>query len=456
MTFDVPGDDHRGVRGRAREPRRPRSPRSPSTLPDRRACRSLRFRSSATRWSAARTCRSPPGCSPGRASLVLIVSFFGLSLAWHTSRFEDTHWRPVPRWISVARRSTRSPRCSRGRSASFLLGVTIWSGLNGHRGAGPELLGHLRLRHRLARVRPRSASLFGDVFRAFNPWRAIARVVGRRVQAGRRPVGAAAARLPRAARPLAGGGRVGRVRLARARLRPGRLSDRRPDPAHGRGRDPRLHGLHVRRHGPVRRREVAASGASPSPSTSACSRPWRRSRSAIGVLGIRRVLSASTKWVAEAPGSVALVLTSIGVTTFDGAGEGTLASPISTVEGWLGDIGFGPLAALRVSNSIFLALCLAFVVRPLLGRDLRHAHGPHQVQHRRAGAPVRPRVHPDRASPTWSRTTSASWSSRSRRSSRSCSPTRSATAPTCSGPRAAGSTTRRSAPTRSGTSRSAR
>ncbi len=78
-------------------------------------------------------------------------------------------------------------------------------------------------------------------------------------------------------------------------------------------------------------------------------------------LGIRRALSASTKWVAESPGSVAIVLFTIGATTFDGAAEGTLTEPISTVEGWFGDLGLGPLAALRVTNSIFLALCLAFV-----------------------------------------------------------------------------------------------
>ena len=55
------------------------------------------------------------------------------------------------------------------------------------------------------------------------------------------------------------------------------------------------------------------------------------------------------------------MLITIGVTTFDGAGEGTLAEPIRTVEGWFGDIGLGPVAALRVSNTIFLALSLGFV-----------------------------------------------------------------------------------------------
>ncbi len=36
------------------------------------------------------------------ASLVLIVSFVALSLAWHTTRFEETGWRPVRAWISRA------------------------------------------------------------------------------------------------------------------------------------------------------------------------------------------------------------------------------------------------------------------------------------------------------------------------------------------------------------------
>ena len=78
-------------------------------------------------------------------------------------------------------------------------------------------------------------------------------------------------------------------------------------------------------------------------------------------IGLRRPLSAAGKWVAEAPGSIALILFTIGATTFDGAAEGTLASPISTFEGWMGDAGLGPVFALRLTNSLFLALCIAFV-----------------------------------------------------------------------------------------------
>ena len=44
------------------------------------------------------------------ASLVLIVSFFALSVAWQTSRFEEMRWRPGPRLALGAARSTRWPR----------------------------------------------------------------------------------------------------------------------------------------------------------------------------------------------------------------------------------------------------------------------------------------------------------------------------------------------------------
>ncbi len=48
-----------------------------------------------------------------------------------------------------------------------------------------------------------------------------------------------------------------------------------------------------------------------------------------GRIGLRRPLAAAGKWIAEAPGSIALVLFTIGATTFDGAAEGTLANPIA-------------------------------------------------------------------------------------------------------------------------------
>jgi hypothetical protein len=61
------------------------------------------------------------------------------------------------------------------------------------------------------------------------------------------------------------------------------------------------------------------------------------------------------------PGSVALVLVTIGATTFDGASEGALADPITSTFEWFADTGLGPVASLRITNSLYLAATLAAV-----------------------------------------------------------------------------------------------
>ena len=61
------------------------------------------------------------------------------------------------------------------------------------------------------------------------------------------------------------------------------------------------------------------------------------------------------------PGSVALVLVTIGATAFDGASEGALQEPITTVFEWLEDLGLGPVASLRLANTVFLALSLGAI-----------------------------------------------------------------------------------------------
>ena len=65
---------------------------------------------------------------------------------------------------------------------------------------------------------------------------------------------------------------------------------------------------------------------------------------------------------AAVPGSVALVLVAIGGTTFDGAQEGVLTERDRlALRLRSSDLGLGPTAALRVSNTIFLLLVVAAV-----------------------------------------------------------------------------------------------
>lgn len=292
------------------------------------------------------------------ASFVLIVSFFGLSVAWRTSRFEDSHWRPAPGWLSAVLLSPATQVLC-GALGVFLLGVTVWSGLNGTEAPDRNFsvsfafvtawLGFVIL-----------SVAFGDLFRAFNPWRAVARVVGGafKAVAGQSPPP-----------PLAYPERFGRWPAAL-----GLVAFVWLELVYGQGG---FQTVGLTPH------TVAVATLVYTAYTFVAmvlfgSEKWLErgelfsvyfhmfsTLSAFevrdGVVGVRRALAAATKWVAEAPGSIALVLFTIGATTFDGAAEGTLLKPINTVEGWFGDLGLGPVASLRVTNSIFMALCLGLV-----------------------------------------------------------------------------------------------
>ncbi len=292
------------------------------------------------------------------ASAVLVVSFFALSVAWHTTRFEEDRWRPVRSWISRAL-INRGVEVLCGALGVFLLGVTVWSGLNGTEAPDRNFsvtfafvtvwLGLVVL-----------SIAFGDVFRAFNPWRAVARVTGGlfKLIAGQS-----------APAPLAYPERWGRWPAAL-----GVVAFVWLELVYGQGG---FQTVGLTPH-TVAVATLVYTAYTFVAMTLFGSEKWLERGEAFSVyfhmfstlapfevrerqLGLRRALSASTRWVAEAPGSVALVLITIGATTFDGAAEGTLAEPIRTVEDWCADIGLGPVAALRVTNSIFLALSLGFV-----------------------------------------------------------------------------------------------
>ena len=109
------------------------------------------------------------------ASVVLIVSFIALSLAWRESRFEGDSWRPVADRVS---RSLVNPVLGfvAGALAVFLLGVVVWSGLYGTEAPDQNFsLTFVFITFWLGLVL--ASVLLGDVFRALNPWRAIARTV---------------------------------------------------------------------------------------------------------------------------------------------------------------------------------------------------------------------------------------------------------------------------------------
>jgi hypothetical protein len=292
------------------------------------------------------------------ASAVLVVSFFALSVAWHTTRFEETRWRAVRPWISRALLN-RGVEVVCGALGVLLLVVTVWSGLNGTEAPDRNFsVTFVFVTVWLGLVVVSIA--FGDVFRAFNPWRAIARVTGGLFKLIARQSAPA---------PLAYPERWGRWPAAL-----GVVAFVWLELVYGQGG---FQTVGLTPH-TVAVATLVYTAYTFVAMTLFGSEKWLDRGETFSVyfhmfstlapfevrdrqLGVRRALAASTKWVAEAPGSVALVMFTIGATTFDGAAEGTLADAISTVEGWCADVGLGPVAALRLTNSIFLALALGFV-----------------------------------------------------------------------------------------------
>jgi hypothetical protein len=110
------------------------------------------------------------------AAGVLVVSFVSLGLFWKTPKLEGSGWRPLPSWLSrVATSRATDIVCS--LVGVFLLGIVIWAGIWGAQSAGDNVVPTFIYVIFWVGLVPVSV-LFGDVYRAFNPWRAIGRGVG--------------------------------------------------------------------------------------------------------------------------------------------------------------------------------------------------------------------------------------------------------------------------------------
>ncbi len=291
------------------------------------------------------------------ASIILIVSFAGLTLAWRQVRFEDYRWRAVSDALAAVL-TGRPAHILAGTIGVLLLGFVLWTGIDGVEAPDRNFsvtfvfvtfwLGFVGL-----------SVIFGDVFRAFNPWRVIgltfagafSKLVGQRVEA-----------------PLA---------------YPERL-----------GRWPAVIGLFAFLFLELVWGQSGFATAGVTPTTIAIAtivysaitftamalfgvEKWIDRGEAFsqyfgmfaslspfetrdGKLGRRPFLAGSTKW-ASCAGSLALVLVAIGGTTFDGASEGALKDPISSCFQWLTDAGLEPVTALRLVNAAFLAATIGIV-----------------------------------------------------------------------------------------------
>ncbi len=290
------------------------------------------------------------------AAAVLIVTFYGLSVAWHETRFEDTRWRAVGGAVG-ALFTNRVTEILAGAIGVFLLWLVIWSGLRGTE--APDRNFSLTFVFITVWVGMVFVSaLFGDVFRAFNPWRAVARCVG-----GLFTLIARQSPPP----PMAYPERFGRWPAVAGVLAFAWLELVYAQTGfQAVGLTPNTVAVAV----------LAYTAYTFVAMTLFGSEKWLERGEFLAVffamfatlspletrerkLGIRRALSATTTWVGDAKGSLALVLVAIGATTFDGASEGVLFDPINTVADWFSTAG--PVWSARISNTLFMAVSIGFV-----------------------------------------------------------------------------------------------
>jgi hypothetical protein len=290
------------------------------------------------------------------ASIVLIVSFFALSAAWRKPRFEQERWRPVGAGVSRALLSAPAQILC-GLAGVFLLGFSIYAGLHGTE--APDRNFSLTFVFVTAWLGlPFFSVIFGDVFRPFNPWRAIGRTIGGAFSsiAGQRP---AHFTYPRVlGRWPAAIGLLAVVWLEVVYGSSGGVAV---------GLSPDTLGLAALLYSLYTLSMMALFGVEKWCQTGEIFSVYFGMFSQLGSFGVkdgrlgrRLPLSASTHW-ATLPGSAAVVIASIASTSFDGAQEGALKGGILQTFEWLAETGLSLTTSLRLTDTIFVLLCFAGV-----------------------------------------------------------------------------------------------
>jgi hypothetical protein len=290
------------------------------------------------------------------ASIVLIISFFALSVGWRAPRFEQDRWRPLgagwPRYLL-----SLPAQIVYGLAGVFLLCLAIYAGLRGTEAPDRNFaLTFLYVTTWLGF--PLFSVLLGDVFRPFNPWRAVGRVAGGAFTAlaGQRP---ARLRYPeRLGRWPAAIGLIGVVWLEVVYGASGGVAV---------GLDPHAAAVAALVYSAYTLVMMALFGVE----------QWCRTGEVFSVyfgmfgrlgcfaveggrLGMRRPLAAATTW-ATVPGSAAVVIASLATTSFDGAQEGAFKGALESTFNRMIDAGVGLTSALRLTDTIFILLCFAGV-----------------------------------------------------------------------------------------------
>jgi hypothetical protein len=313
------------------------------------------------------------------ASIVLVVSFFALAAGWRSPRFEQLHERPLGAGISrVLLGMPVQALC--GAIGVFLLGFAIYAGFEGTE--APDRNFSLTFLYVTCWLGfPFFSAILGDLFRPFNPWRAVGRAAGASFAqvAGQRPAHASyPERLGRW--PAA----IGLLAVVWLEVVWGKA---------GSGFDPQTVATAALVYSGYTLAMMAVFGVEEWCEKGEVFSVYFGMFGRLGIFGSRdgqlerrRPFSAATTW-ATIPGSAAVVIASIATTSFDGGQEGAFKDGIESLTGWIEDLGFSVLTSLRLSSTVFMLLCFAAVgLVYLLGvRGMRTVSGAPSSEKLRTG-----------------------------------------------------------------------
>ncbi|HET7590672.1 MAG TPA: fenitrothion hydrolase [Solirubrobacterales bacterium] len=316
------------------------------------------------------------------ASIVLIASFFALSAAWRKPQFEDERRRPLGERLSAALLSP-PVQILCGAIGVFLLGVAIYSGLRGTEAPDRNFaLTFLFVTCWLGF--PFFSAFLGDVFRPFNPWRALGRAAGAGFEAvaGQRP-----AHLPypeRIGRWPAAIGLLATVWLEVVYGASGGVAV---------GLAPHACAVAALLYSGYTLAMMAVFGCEEWCERGEIFSVYFGMFGRLGIFGLRdgrlcrrRPFAATTQW-ATIPGSAAVVIASIASTSFDGAQDGAFKDAIEGVFEWLAEAGMELTGALRLTDTIFMLATFAGVglVYQLGVRGMRTVPGAPGLEKLRTG-----------------------------------------------------------------------
>jgi hypothetical protein len=314
------------------------------------------------------------------AAVVLIVSFAGLAVLWRSPQLEQHGgFRPLPEWLS---RIFVHPAME---AFAALLGVallvlTVWSGLAGVQtpqdNFAPTFI-YVLFWVGLVLL----SILFGDVFHAFNPWRAI----------GRAAEFAAERFTSRTQPPFRYPGWLGRWPAAA-----GLLGFAWMELAYSDGADPSVLAIAALVYTTITLIAMACFGTEVWVSRGEAFSVYFNLFSRIspltlvdGRLGLRRPLSGFST-LEPLPGTVGLLIVMIGNVMFDGASEGEPWVDVAPdIQDFFVGLGFSVAASLELTSSVGMLLALA-IVAAIYAVGITGVHG---IDHRPTVTVARSFVH---------------------------------------------------------------